>query len=61
MTAGNKPYTFDIHNSIFSTLEADAAYHPRKYQFIFVPMPHLEAFTMKYKSYKENYAVSNDI
>jgi hypothetical protein len=61
MTAGNKPYIFDNQNSIFSTLEADAACHPQKYQFNCVPTPHLEAFTMKYKSYKENYTVFSDI
>jgi hypothetical protein len=61
MTVGNKAYIFDIHNSIFSTLKVDAACHPPKHQFNFVPMPQLKAFTMKYKSCKENYTVSNDI
>jgi hypothetical protein len=47
MTVGNKAYIPDIHNSIFSTMEVDAACHPSKCLFNFVPMPHSKAFTMK--------------
>ena len=57
---GNKAHLFDIHYSIFSTTEEDVT-SPPKCPFIFVPVPQLEAFTMKYKSYKENYSICNGI
>ena len=57
---GNKAHLFDIHYSIFSTTEEDVT-SPPKCPFIFVPVPQLEAFTMKYKSYKEYDSICNGI
>jgi hypothetical protein len=47
MIVGNKSYISDIQNSIFSSLEADAACHHPKCLVNFVPVPHLKAFTME--------------
>jgi hypothetical protein len=43
MIVGNKSYISDIQNSIFSTLEVDAACHPPKKSANFVPVALLKS------------------
>jgi hypothetical protein len=43
MILGNKAYISDIHNSVFSTLETDAACHPPKMSIQFCPTVMLQS------------------
>jgi hypothetical protein len=58
MTAGNKAYIFDIHNSIFSTLEEDTACNPHKMSVQFCPNTMLKSIYNKVQVLQKNYKIS---
>jgi hypothetical protein len=58
MAVGNKAFIFDIHNSIFSTLEEDTASHPPKMSVQFCPNAMLKSIYNKVQVLQKNYKIS---
>jgi hypothetical protein len=58
MTVCNKAYIFDIHNSIFSTLEEDTACYLPKMSVQFCPNAMLKSIYNKIQDLQEIYNIS---